>query len=110
LEDLIEELVGDIEAEYDLPPAYVNPAGSGWAAGGGVGLGDLSAATGVDLAADPPPGGAGTLTEWVAGHLGRPPRAGDVVSRAPGRVAVGKVRRGKVLEALVETDGGSGRR
>jgi putative hemolysin len=102
LEDVLEELVGDIRDEYDQLPAYVVPAGTDWVAGGGVGLDGLKERTGLDLAADPPAAdSARTLSEWVVGHLGGPVRGGEVVERSGTRVAVRKVRRRKVQEAQV---------
>jgi putative hemolysin len=38
LEDIIEELVGDIQDEYDLLPVHATVAGPGWIVGGGIGL------------------------------------------------------------------------
>lgn len=101
LEDVVEELLGDIGDEYDRPPDHLVPSGPSWVAGGGVPLSRLKDATGIDLAADPPPGPADTLADWVAGHLGRPPRGGDVLTRGGVRVAVRKVRRNRLLEAQV---------
>ena len=98
LEDILEELIGDIQDEYDLLPTQLLASGNGWAVGGGIGLARLRELTGIDLIA-PPPGGPPNLSNWVAGHLGRPVRGGDVVERAGARVVVRKVRRGQVLEA-----------
>jgi putative hemolysin len=41
LEDIIEELVGDIEDEYDRLPSFLTPAGDGWIVGGGLPLATL---------------------------------------------------------------------
>jgi putative hemolysin len=98
LEDILEELVGEIEDEYDRLPSHVTRSGASWVAGGGVALVRLAEVSGHDLAADPPPGGATTLTEWLAGHLGREVRRGDVVERGGLRVLVRKVRRNKAQE------------
>jgi putative hemolysin len=101
LEDILEELVGDIQDEYDRLPAHALPSGSAWVVGGGIGLALLRELTGIDLAADPPATGARTLSDWVAGQFGRPIRGGEVIDRDSVRVVVRKVRRQKVLEAQV---------
>jgi len=102
LEDIIEELVGDIGDEYDRLPAHVGRAGAGWVVGGGIGPERLREATGVAL---PPGAGEGpvrTLSEWVVGHLGRGVEGGEVVERDGVRVVIRKVRRQAVLEAQVQ--------
>jgi putative hemolysin len=101
LEDILEELVGDIQDEYDQLPLHAVPSGTGWVAGGGIGLVRLRELTGVDLNADLPREGARNLNEWVAGHLGHPVRGGEAVERRGVRVVVRKVRRLQVLEAQV---------
>ncbi len=122
LEDILEELVGEIEDEYDRLPAHIVESGSVWVrghgvsvdllktvvecgsvwvTGGGVSVDRLKATTGIDLSVDPPAAGARTLNDWVSGHLGREVRGGDVVERGAVRVVVRKVRRKKVQEAQV---------
>ncbi|MCE5269608.1 MAG: hemolysin family protein [Planctomycetaceae bacterium] len=106
LEDVLEELVGEIQDEYDRLPVHVMPAGWAWVAGGGISLERLKEQTGVDLAADPPlqppEGGVRNLSDWIVGHLGGHFRSGDVLVRPGLRVVVRKVRRQKVFEAQVE--------
>ncbi|HET6883266.1 MAG TPA: hemolysin family protein [Pirellulales bacterium] len=104
MEDILEELVGDIEDEYDRVPAHVAEVGVGWVMGGGVTLDRMEQITGVKLDRDRLPGGTRTLHDWITAHLERAPRGGDVVKAQGLRVLVRKLRRGRVLEAQVSRD------
>jgi putative hemolysin len=101
LEDILEELVGDIGDEYDRLPAHVVPSGSSWVCGGGATLNRLAEVAGLDLGGELEGDRARTLADWVEGRLGRPVRGGDVVVDGSYRVAVRKVRRQKVQEAQI---------
>jgi putative hemolysin len=85
LEDLVEELIGDIRDEYDVQDAQAQRLHGGVVEVDGLlNLDDFAAETGVRLPAGP--------YETVAGHimaaLGRVPAEGDAVGAAGCRLAV----------------------
>jgi putative hemolysin len=104
LEDILEELVGDIQDEYDRLPGNVVASGNSWIVGGGTTLARLKEISGIDLRNDLPPNGASTLSDWLIGHLGREVRRGDILVRDRLRVVVRKVRRHKLQEAQISRE------
>ena len=105
LEDVLEELVGEIQDEYDRLPVHAMPSGWAWVVGGGLSLARLKELTGIDLAADPPDvlpeGGLQTVSDWVVGQTRGHFHSGDILERGGVRLVVRKVRRQKVFEAQV---------
>jgi len=104
LEDLMEELVGEIEDEYDRLPVHHAASGSGWVVGGGITPEKLLATTGLTLPALDRAEAVRHLSDWICLQLAEPLRGGEVVEKGPIRAVVRKVRRNKVLEALVASN------
>ena len=75
LEDLVEELVGDIRDEYDAPAA-TGAAGDWQILTGSTSLEDFTDITGIEL---PDDGNYETVAGFVSARLGRIPDPGDTV-------------------------------
>jgi putative hemolysin len=113
LEDILEELIGEIHDEYDRLPSHITRVGYGWIIGGHASISHIREVTGIELPALPGlpglpalPGLDGepvptTLNEWTIKRLGRPVKGGESISDDGLRVVVRKVRRQQVLEAHV---------
>lgn len=101
MEDVLEELVGDIEDEYDVVPNSIRPYGSAWIAGGDVPMGSLVSAIGLSKSVEANPVQTQTLSEWCVQKLDGIPKGGDVIESGGLRVMPRKFRRGKMVEAIV---------
>lgn len=103
-EDIFEELVGDIQDEFDRLPRHATPSGRQWVVGGGLPMVRLrELLSQPDLASDLP--AEATVHDWLERSLGRRPRGGDVVRQGQVAALVRKVRRHKVAEALIDPTG-----
>ena len=101
LEDIIEELVGDIEDEEDSLPVHTHPTSGGWIMGGGVPITAVASRLGVAWS----PTFAGPknhrLADWCVQVLKRPLKKGETVRAEGLQVTVRKLRRRKLSEAFV---------
>jgi putative hemolysin len=101
LEDIFEELVGDIQDEFDRLPRHISPAGHQLVVGGGVQIGQLR-----DLLKRPDLGNGltptTTLNDWLNHGREEPLKGGDMVVADRIWAQVRKVRRRRITEALLD--------
>ena len=107
LEDLVEELIGDIRDEYDEPGPGVARPGPG-DVDGLLNLDEFAERTGVDI----PDGPYETIAGFVIAQLGRLPQPGESVDVAGHRLEVRELDGRRIarlhLSALTRAEGGEG--
>ena len=99
LEDLLEELVGEIRDEYDEDERLIHGVGPRtFRVSGRLPIHELNTATGLAI----PDESFDTVGGWVLDLFGRVPHRGEKKETEDGiRVSVEKVERTRVLEVLV---------
>ncbi|MFF0911611.1 hemolysin family protein [Microbacterium enclense] len=97
LEDLVEEVVGEIFDEYDTDAEQPLAEGEHGVVEGRLNLQDFEEATGVAL----PRGASDTVAGFVVERLGRLARVGDIVEVEGATLQVSAVDRRRVSELLV---------
>lgn len=100
LEDIFEEMVGEIEDEYDFFPSYIRPFGEAFIASATANMSELFEKLNLSIPADVPP--TQTVEQWIAVQSG-----GKAVTKNQKFVKNGllletrKFRRHKLMEAIV---------
>ena len=103
-EDIFEELIGDIQDEFDRLPKHISPSGNQLVVGGGVTMFQLrNHLKRPELGADLPPNT--TLNDWLNHGREEPLRGGDTTVVDGLWAQIRKVRRRRVTEALVDPGG-----
>lgn len=94
LEDIVEELIGDLDDEFDpLPRTFYAPGENLWVVGGGVPLSQLARDTQLDL-----PRRTESISSWFGRELGKQVKVGDRLTWKNAELFVRKVRRRQAWE------------
>ena len=100
LEDIIEEMLGDLEDEFDRLPKMIHSlAGGTWMVGGGVHWRDLSKRV------EHLQPYSGTLSDWLLQEIDEKPKTGQRLSRNNLDFVIRRVRRGKIFEVTILPQG-----
>jgi len=110
IEDIVEEIVGEIRDEYDIAEeaSYQQLRDGEFVFNGGIDLDDVNLLAGSEL----PKGSSETLGGFIYSQLGRVPNLGEMVNAGGLRLTVEqvvgrrirKVRASKILPSASETD------
>jgi CBS domain containing-hemolysin-like protein len=99
LEDLLEELVGEIRDEHDLSEAEVERLGGGrFVVPGSYRIGDLQNRLGVEV----PEGDYETVAGFIMERLGRIPKRLDTVQHDGWKLRVQSMYKRRVMRVLIE--------
>lgn len=99
LEDLIEELVGEIRDEHDVTELGIQRLGGDrWVVPGGLRIDEAESRLGVVL----PEGEYETIAGFLMDQLGRIPKRRDVVEHESWRLVVRSMHRRRVVQVMIE--------
>ncbi|MEK6665191.1 MAG: hemolysin family protein [candidate division NC10 bacterium] len=98
LEDILEELVGEIADEFDVEERLIQPVDARtFRVSGKLPIDELNAATGLGLSSE----NYATVAGWVLDLFGRIPRRGERIETGEATVTVERVERTRIVEVLV---------
>jgi putative hemolysin len=99
IEDIVEEVIGEIADEFDRDYRYINRVGDGvWLVDGRLSVQDANERLGIAL---PDSEEYDTLAGWVLRELGHIPTAGESVAAGGAEVRVQVVRRRRIARLRV---------
>jgi len=103
IEDIVEEVIGEIADEFDRDYRYINRVGDGvWMVDGRLPVEDAIEKLGLDL---PESEEYDTLAGWVLSVLGHIPEVGECVSAGDAELSVQAVRQRRIARLRVAIPG-----
>ena len=100
-EDIIEELVGEIEDEFDRLPNHIHPYGNQWLVGGAVPMSTLAKTIGLPSNFSSPNEENLKLADWCQRHSTKPFTGGETILGNGFQITIRKLRRKSISEAFV---------